>query len=97
MLRFMVATTYVKAYHTGMTSLSATKARMKLYSLIMDVQSGHEPILITGKRGNAVLVSEEDWRSIEETLYLLSIPGMRSSIRKGMKDPVSKGSTTIDL
>lgn len=80
-----------------MTSLSATKARATLYTLIERLQGGQDPVLITGKRGNAVLVSEEDWRSIEETLHLLSIPGMRESIRKGMREPVSKGSTTIDL
>jgi antitoxin YefM len=80
-----------------MTSLSATKARASLYTLIERLQGGQDPVLITGKRGNAVLVSEDDWRSIEETLYLLSIPGMRDSIRKGMREPASKGSTTIDL
>jgi prevent-host-death family protein len=80
-----------------MTSLTATKARSKLYSLIADVQGQHDPILITGKQGNAVLVSEADWRSIEETLYLLSIPGMRTSIIQGMRDPASKGSAKIDL
>ncbi len=80
-----------------MTSVSATKARASLYRLMEGLQGGQEPVLITGKRGNAVLVSEEDWRSIEETLYLLSIPGMRKSIQDGMREPVSKGKTTIDL
>ena len=80
-----------------MTSLSATKARATLYTLIEHLQGGQDPVLITGKRGNAVLVSEEDWRSVEETLFLLSVPGMRKSIRSGMREPVSKCSTTIDL
>lgn len=80
-----------------MTAITATQARATLYRLIEGLRDGHEPILITGKKGNAVLVSEEDWRSIEETLYLLSIPGMRESIQTGMREPVSRGSTTIDL
>lgn len=73
-----------------MTTLTASKARAKLYKLLDQAASSHEPIQITGKRTNAVLVSEEDWRSIQETLFLLSIPGMRESIRKGLKEPVEK-------
>jgi len=73
-----------------MTVIKASEARAKLYRLIDEAASSHEPILITGKRGNAVLVSEEDWRSIQETLYLLSIPGMRESIVDGLKTPVEK-------
>ena len=73
-----------------MSTLTASKARMKLYRLIDDASATHEPILITGKRTNAVLVSEADWRAIQETLYLLSIPGMRKSIRAGMNLPVEK-------
>lgn len=92
LLLFSLAITYVKAYDVYMTSISATKARAKLYSLILEVQKGNDPVLITGKKGNAVLVSEEDWRAVTETMYLLSIPGMRESIRKGMKEPVSKSS-----
>jgi len=76
-----------------MTSISATTARSKLYQLLDDAADSHEPIKITGKRANGVLISEEDWRSIQETLYLLSIPGMRDSIRKGMKEPVKKSSS----
>ena len=63
-----------------MPTLTATDARANLYKLLDQVADSHEPILITGKRTNAVLISEDDWRSIEETLYLLSIPGMRESI-----------------
>jgi len=76
-----------------MTSLPVTKARAKLYELLDEAASSHEPIQITGKRSNAVLVSEDDWRSIQETLYLLSIPGMRDSIRAGMKESLRKAST----
>ena len=77
-------------------TITATKARATLYQLITQLQ-GREPVLITGKKGNAVLISEDDWRSIEETLYLLSIPGMRNSIRHGMQEPASRGSSHIDL
>ena len=73
-----------------MTTLSASQARAKLYKLLDEAASSHEPIQITGKRNNAVLVSEDDWRAIQETLYLLSVPGMRESIRKGLETPVEK-------
>jgi antitoxin YefM len=78
-----------------MTTLSATKARSSLYKLIDKAASSHEPIQITGKRSNAVLVSEEDWESIQETLHLLSIPGMRESIRKGLTTSVKKCSNKL--
>jgi antitoxin YefM len=74
----------------NMKSIKATEARSKLYKLLDETAESHEPIQITGKRANAVLISEEDWRSIQETLYLLSIPGMRESIRKGLKTDVEK-------
>jgi prevent-host-death family protein len=73
-----------------MPTFKATDARAKLYRLIDDVASSHEPVFITGKRANAVLLSEDDWRSVQETLYLLSIPGMRRSIQKGLHAPVDK-------
>jgi prevent-host-death family protein len=73
-----------------MTTISATDARSKLYKLVDEARESSEPILITGKRGNAVLVSEDDWRSIQETLHLLSIPGMRESIRAGMNEPIEE-------
>jgi antitoxin YefM len=76
-----------------MMSLPVTKARSKLYELLDEAAESHEPIQITGKRSNAVLISEEDWRSIQETLYLVSIPGMRESIRKGMAELLSKSSS----
>ena len=76
-----------------MTSIPVTQARATLYQLLDDAAESHEPIQITGKRSNAVLVSEHDWRSIQETLYLVSIPGLRDSIRKGMAEPLAKAST----
>ena len=79
-------------YASDMTSIPVTKARTKLYQLLDAAAGSHEPIQITGKRSNAVLVSEEDWRNIQETLYLLSIPGMRDSIRKGLSEPLKKAS-----
>ena len=75
-------------------SIPVTQARSKLYQLLDETAQSHEPIQITGRRSNAVLVSEEDWRSIQETLYLLSIPGMRDSIRKGMAEPLGQTSTS---
>jgi prevent-host-death family protein len=76
-----------------MTSIRATHARAKLYQLLDEAADSHEPIKITGRRANGVLISEDDWRSIQETLYLLAIPGMRESIGQGMKEPLGKSST----
>jgi prevent-host-death family protein len=73
-----------------MTTLTVTEARANLYKLLDEVAETHEPILITGKRVNAVLVSEEDWRALEETVYLLGIPGMRESIIEGLNTPVEE-------
>ena len=73
-----------------MTTLSATEARKSLYNLVDDVALSHEPIQIVGKRHSAVLISEDDWRAIQETLYLTSIPGMRNSITKGLKTPLEE-------
>lgn len=67
-----------------MTTFKASDAKSKLDRLIDETASDHEPILITGKRNNAVLLSEDDWRAVQETVYLLSIPGMRKSIREGL-------------
>jgi len=78
-----------------MTTLTASEARAKLYKLLDKTATSHEPIQITGKRHNGVLISEDDWRSIQETLYLLSIPGMRESIRKGLKNPVKECSKKL--
>jgi antitoxin YefM len=79
-----------------MPTLSATEARTKLYNLIDQTASTHEPVLITGKRGNAVLISEDDWRSIQETIYLLNIPGMRDSIREGLATPPDECGEELD-
>lgn len=73
-----------------MTSLTATEARKILYRLLDEVSESHEPVQITGKRGSAVLVGEDDWRAVQETLHLLSIPGMRESIREGMATPLDE-------
>ena len=68
-----------------MSTLSATEARANLYRVIDETAESHEPVLITSKRNNAVLLSESDWNAIQETLYLLSVPGMRESIKAGWK------------
>lgn len=73
-----------------MTGITATEARSKLYRLIDETAESHQPITITGKRNKAILVSEEDWSAIQESLYLLSVPGMRESIREGMDTPVNE-------
>ena len=73
-----------------MTTITATEARKKLYNLVDDVSQSHEPVQIAGKRNSAVLISEDDWRAIQETLYLASIPGMKESIIRGLKTPVEK-------
>ena len=75
-----------------MTSLSESQARTKLRQLMVETADSHEPIQITASCGNAVLISEDDWRSIQETLHLLAIPGLRESIRKGLREPLSQAS-----
>ncbi len=79
-----------------MTTLNATEARSKLYKLIDEAAQSHSPVVITGKRGNAVLIAEEDWNAINETLYLLSIPGMRESIREGMESSLENCEKELD-
>jgi antitoxin YefM len=79
-----------------MTTITATEARKLLYKLLDDVSGSHEPVQITGKRGNAVLVSQEDWDSVQETLYLVSIPGMRDSIIAGMAAPTAELEDKLD-
>ena len=73
-----------------MGSISASEARRRLFSLIDEVRESHQPVEIHGKRGSAVLLSEQDWRAIQETLYLTSIPGMRESILEGMATPIDE-------
>jgi prevent-host-death family protein len=79
-----------------MTTITATKARNNLYSLIDEANQSHVPIQITGKRGNAVLVSEEDWRAISETLHLSGVAGMVESIKKGMSEAIEDCSDSIE-
>jgi len=79
-----------------MSTLNVTEARANLYNLIDETAETHEPILITGKRGNAILLAEEDWRAVNESLYLLSIPGMRESIREGMSTEISECEKDLD-
>jgi prevent-host-death family protein len=79
-----------------MIILNATEARSRLYSLIDEAAQSHQPIVITGKRGNAVLVSQDDWNAIVETIHLLSVPGMRESIINGMNQDVSECAKELD-
>lgn len=79
-----------------MTTLTASEARTNLYRLIDEAATAHEPLLITGKRNNAVLVSESDWTAIQETLHLLSVPGMRESIIEGINTPAKELPETLD-
>ncbi len=79
-----------------MSTVTASKARSGLYRLIDQAAETYRPIYITGKRNNAVLLSEADWASVQETLYLLSIPGMRESIRKGLATPIVECSHGLD-
>ncbi len=79
-----------------MQTVTATTARTIIYKLLDEAADSHEPIQITGKRSNAVLVSEDDWRAIQESLYLISIPGMRKSIRAGLATPISECAKELD-
>lgn len=79
-----------------MPTLTATEARKRLYNLVDEVKESHEPIQIVGKRSSAVLISEEDWRAIQETLFLTSIPGMRQSIQEGLGTSVEECDEDID-
>ena len=79
-----------------MTTLTATEARRRLYSLVDEVKESHEPVQIVGKRSSAVLISEDDWRAIQETLYLTSIPGMRESIQEGLENPIEECDEDVD-
>jgi antitoxin YefM len=80
----------------AMTTLTAREARASLYRLIHQAADSHQPIHIAGKRVNAVLVSAEDWRAIQETLHLLAVPGMRESIECGMAEPQGSGASKLD-
>ena len=79
-----------------MTTLNATEARTRLYSLIDETEQSHQPIVITGKRNNAVLISENDWNAVNETLFLLSIPNMRESIVQGLQSNNNECNTELN-
>ena len=78
-----------------MTTLTASEARAGLYRLIDQTAESHKPVIISGKRANAVLISEEDWSAIQETLYLLSIPGLRESMKDAMAEPLVKSKKVV--
>ena len=78
-----------------MNALSASEARAKLYRLMDETASSHKPVLISGKRNNAVLIAADDWSAIQETLHLLSVPGMRESIKAGMAEPLEKNAKAL--
>lgn len=78
-----------------MVTITAAEAKKQLSRLLSQICESHEPVHITGKDNGAVLISEEDWRSIQETLYLQSIPGMSESIVQGLKSPVEKCSEKL--
>lgn len=79
-----------------MNSISETEAGEKLPLLIDEMTKAHQPVLITGQHSNAVLISEEDWNAIQETLHLLSISGMRISILEGMATPIEQCYQELD-
>lgn len=78
-----------------MHAITASEARANLYRLIDDAAESHEPIIISGKRTSAVLLSTEDWNAIQETLYLLAVPGVRESIKAGMAEPLEKSAKAL--
>ena len=78
-----------------MATLKVSEARADLYRLVDQTAQAHQPVLISGKRANAVLISEEDWNAIQETLYLLAVPGMRESIKDAMAEPITKTTRTL--
>ena len=79
-----------------MQTLSASDARANLYRLMDQAAESHQPIAITGKRHDAVLLSAQDWQVIQETLYLLAVPGMRESIKEGMAEPIDSCTKELD-
>ena len=76
--------------------ITASQARANIYAIIDETAKTHEPILVTGKRNNIVMISQEDWSAIEETLYLNSIPNMATSIQNAMNDSNEAFSETIE-
>lgn len=96
----MYANTYVvvllNSVKIPMKTLTATQARKDIYRLLDETSDTHQPIQIIGKRSNAVLIGEDDWRSIQETLYLASIPGMQESIIEGIQTPLEETEEELD-
>lgn len=78
-----------------MPTLTASEARANLYRLIDETSESHQPVVISGKRSSAVLISTEDWSAIQETLHLLAVPGMRESIKAGMAEPLTKSAKAL--
>jgi prevent-host-death family protein len=78
-----------------MTTITASEARAGLYRLIDQAAESHKPVTISGKRANAVLIAEEDWSAIQETLYLMAVPGMRESIKDAMAEPLAKSKKVL--
>ncbi|MDD5156574.1 type II toxin-antitoxin system Phd/YefM family antitoxin [Sulfurimonas sp.] len=76
--------------------MSASEVRANIYNVMDETAQSHEPVLITGKRNNVVMLSLEDWNAIEETLYLNSIPNLASSIQDSMKSDDSEFSEDIE-
>jgi PHD/YefM family antitoxin component YafN of YafNO toxin-antitoxin module len=79
-----------------MNTFNTAEAQVKLHALIDEAIATHQPIMITGEKGNAVLVAEDDWKAINETLHLLSVPGMRVSIQDGMTAKIDSCDRTLD-
>lgn len=79
-----------------MATLNITEARANLHKLIDETSVSHEPVVITGKRGNAVLLAEDDWNAINETLHLLSVPEMRESILEDMQESIDSSATELN-
>ncbi len=79
-----------------MRTITIREANGNLYKLIDEAVAFHEPIHIIGQESTAVLISEEEWRSIQETLYLLSIPNLRASIQEGLQTPLAECSTVVE-
>ena len=78
-----------------MRALTASEARANIYRIIDETAQSHEPIIISGKRTSAVLLSAADWNAIQETLYLLAVPGTRESIKASMAEPLAKSATAL--
>lgn len=79
-----------------MAILTVSEARANLYQLVHQVHLTHEPMVIKGKKNSAVLIAEDDWRSIQETLFLLAIPAMRQSIQEGLATPLEETSKNLE-